>query len=454
VIGRHHHKTAEDSLNTDRDNPPSPFVQVLQKAVEVRPHEVRALVLSFLYYFLVLSSYYIIRPIRDDFGTAGGLDNLPYMFTATLVVMLIANALFSALVARFTRRRFIPIAYRFLLINLLIFAALLLFIPKEHQVWVGRAFFVWTSVFNLFVVSVFWAFVVDVFDDDQGKRLFGFVSVGGTLGAILGSLITGSLVRAIGAVSLLLISAALLELASQCVRLFPAPQPAATETRKEADRPVGGGMWAGLLHNFSSPYLLGICAYMLLYSLTSTLLYSQQVGIVGAAIPDRLVRTAFFARVDLVVNILTVIAQIFITGRLLKWFGVGLTLALLPLLTIVGFTGLGFVPSLGFLIVFLTLRRAGNFAFARPARENLFTVISREDKYKSNNFIDTVVYRVGDQVGIWTPKALTWLGLSLTGVSFVAAPIGAVWLVVSLWLGRRQSAMADRPVEIKSVPSA
>jgi len=419
------------------------FLKVLRQAVDVKSFEVRALVLSFLYYFLVLSSYYVIRPIRDDFGAAGGLENLPWMFTATLVVMLIANALFSALVARFTRRRFIPVAYRFLIANLLIFFALLLFISKDHQVWVGRAFFVWVSVFNLFVVSVFWAFVVDVFSSDQGKRLFGFISVGGTLGAIVGAALTATLVRKIGTVNLLLISAGLLELSAQCVRLFPAQPAIEKETKADQDQPVGGGIWAGLVHNLKSPYLLGISAYMLLYAITSTLLYFQQVGIVGAAFTDRAMRTAFFAKIDLTVNLLTIIAQIFITGRLLKWLGVGVTLALLPALSIIGFSGLGFAPSLALLVGFLTLRRAGNFAFARPARETLFTVISREDKYKSKNFIDTVVYRVGDQIGAWTTPALGWLGLSLTGVSFVAAPLAAVWLLVSLWLGRRQSVMAS-----------
>src|SRR5881398_876082 len=177
---------------------------LLQKVVDVQALEIRALFLSFLYYFLILSSYYIIRPIRDDFGAAGGLENLPWMFTGTLVVMLVANALFSALVARYTRRRFIPVAYRFLIANLLIFFALLFFVSKQNQIWIGRAFFVWTSVFNLFVVSVFWAFMVDVFNSDQGKRLFGFISVGGTLGAIVGAAITASLVRKIGSINLLL----------------------------------------------------------------------------------------------------------------------------------------------------------------------------------------------------------------------------------------------------------
>ena len=424
---------------------------LIRLIVDVKPREVRALFLSFLYYFLILSSYYIIRPIRDDFGAAGGLENLPWMFTGTLVVMLVANALFSALVARYTRRRFIPVAYRFLIANLLIFFALLFFVSKQNQIWIGRAFFVWTSVFNLFVVSVFWAFMVDVFNSDQGKRLFGFISVGGTLGAIVGAAITASLVRKIGSINLLLFSALLLELSAQCVRLFPAVlTDRDADGRSKDETAVGGRVWAGIVHNFKSPYLLGISAYMLLYSITSTLLYFQQIGIAASAFTDRAARTAFFAKIDLAVNILTIVAQAFITGRLLKWLGVGLTLAILPALSVIGFMGLGIAPTLILLVLFLTVRRAGNFAFARPARETLFTVINREDKYKAKNFIDTVVYRVGDQIGAWTTPALGWLGLKLAGISLVAAPLAAVWLVVSLWLGKRQGTMARTQVDSSS----
>ena len=420
------------------------FLQLLNKAVDVKAQEVRALAFGFLYYFLILSSYYVIRPIRDDFGAAGGVENLPWMFTGTLVTMLIANTLFSALVAKFSRRRFIPIAYRFFIANLLIFLVLLATVSKTNQIWVGRVFFVWTSVFNLFVVSVFWAFMVDVFSSDQGKRLFAFISIGGTLGAIVGASITAGLVQKIGTLKLLLISAVLLELSAQCVRFFPTPD-SENEKKVREEVPVGGGIWAGLIHNINSPYLLGISAYMLLYALTSTLLYFQQVGIATSAFTDRGARTAFFAQVDLLVNILTILLQAFVTGRLLKWLGVGITLAILPGLTVLGFAAMGIKPVLALLVIFLTVRRAGNFAIARPARETLFTVISREDKYKAKNFIDTVVYRTGDQIGAWTSPALGWLGLGLTGVSFVAAPIAAVWLFVSLWLGRKQFAMSHRP---------
>lgn len=429
---------------------PNGFVRFLHWAVDLRAHEVGALTLGFLYYFLILSSYYVIRPIRDDFGAAGGLDNLPWLFTGTLVVMLLANALFSSLVARFSRRRFIPIAYRFFVANLLTFFLLLTFLSKAHQVWVGRAFFVWTSVFNLFVVSVFWAFMVDIFNSEQGKRLFGLISVGGTLGAIVGAAITATLVRKIGQVNLLLISAVLVELSAQCVRIFPAHfSNSAAAHRKEVqgETPVGGGVWTGPSHNMSSPYLLGISGYMLLYSITSTFLYFQQVGIATSAFTDRSARTAFFATIDLLVNILTILVQLFLTGRLLKWLGVGVTLAILPALSVIGFAALGVVPTLTLLVVFLTLRRAANFAIARPTRETLFTVVSREDKYKAKNFIDTFVYRTGDQIGAWTSPLLARLGLGLRGVSLVATPLAAIWLLMSLWLGMKQIKSSKRGAE-------
>ncbi|HEY6189286.1 MAG TPA: MFS transporter [Pyrinomonadaceae bacterium] len=436
---------------------PDILTRLLQKAVDVKADEVRALVLGFVYYFFILSSYYVIRPIRDEMGVAGGVENLPWMFTGTLVAMLIANALFAALVTKFSRRRFIPIAYRFFIANLLIFYALLALVPQGQQIWVGRSFFIWTSVFNLFVVSVFWAFMADIFSTDQGKRLFGFISVGGTLGGILGAAITATLVQRIGALYLLLISAALLELSAQCVRFFPLSYEGSRESlRREAavaEAPIGGGIWSGIVHDLRSPYLLGICAYMLLYAITSTLLYFQQASIASSAFADRSARTAFFAQIDLLVNILTIFIQAFLTGRLLKWLGVGVTLALLPALSVIGFTGMGIFPALSLLVIFLTLRRAGNFAIARPAREVLFTVVSREDKYKAKSFIDTFIYRAGDQIGAWSAPLMGSLGLSMAGISLVAAPLAAIWLFISLWLGRKQVAMTREHTPSDSTPA-
>jgi AAA family ATP:ADP antiporter len=425
--------------------------KLFSKIVDVKPDEIRALWLGFVFNFMVLGGYYVIRPIRDEIGAAGR-ENLPWMFTATLLTMLVANSLFSAIVARMARRRFLPIAYRFMIANLVIFFILMRTLPPAQNVWVGRIFFVWVSVFNLFVVSVFWSFMTDVFRTDQAKRLFGFIAVGGTLGAICGGQVTASLVRPIGTASLLFVSAAALEGAAWCVRFFPAefkPQDRHRPSEEEvgAEKPVGGSLWAGFTHVVRSPYLLGICGFILLHAITATLVYFQQADLTAHQFADRAARTAFFARLDQAVNVLTICVQFFLTGRLLKWLGVGLTLAVLPLINIIGFTTMGMLPIISLLAVFQTLRRASDYAVARPSREVLFTVLRREDKYKAKNFIDTFVYRAGDQIGAWSYPLLTWLGLGFTGISFVAAPLAALWGILSLWLGRKQIALARTRAE-------
>jgi AAA family ATP:ADP antiporter len=421
------------------------FAKLSRRAVDVRPEEIRALWLGFVFNFIVLASYYVLRPIRDDIGAAGGLENLSWMYTGTMTVMLLANALFSALVAKSSRRRFIPVTYRFFIANLLVFYLLMKLAPAAQQVWVGRCFFVWVSVFNLFVVTVFWAFMTDIFNTDQGKRLFAFIGVGGTLGAIVGGAATALLVKKIGPLNLLFLSAILLEVAARCVGFFPihfANANASSNRPDGEEKPLGGNIWAGVTHVISSPYLLGICAFLLFYGITSTVAYFQQADIAAHQFQDRGSRTAFFAQVDVSVNVLTVLVQAFLTGRLLKWLGVGITLALLPAVNLIGFLAMGWMPVLSLLVAFQTLRRASNFAVSRPAREVLFTVLRREDKYKAKSFIDTFVYRLGDQIGAWSYPLLTWLGLGLTGISFVAAPLAAVWCGLSLWLGRKQVALA------------
>ncbi|MEO8440429.1 MAG: MFS transporter [Spartobacteria bacterium] len=423
---------------------------LLRKAVDVRPNEVKALLTACLFNFVILGSYYVIRPIRDDIAAAGGVENLSWMFTGTLVVTLLANTAFAAIVGRMPRRKFLPIGYRFLIANLIIFYFLMRSAGPTPNIWVGRAFFVWVSVFNLFIVTLFWAFMTDLFDSEQAKRLFAFIAVGGQVGAIAGPLFTASLVQKIGTPNLLLVAAAGLEIAPWCVKFFPAPTPdpaphpkGEEQERKQFEEPIGGGIINAFTHVARSPYLLGVCLFMVLYAMTSTFVYFQQADLTKAYFHDRTARTAFFAQLDLAVNTLTIFGQLLITGRLLKWFGVGVTLAFLPLLSLLGFLGMGFWPTIALLAVFQVLRRAGNFAVTRPAREVLFTVISREDKYKAKSFIDTFVYRAGDQVGAWSYTLLTWLGLGLTGVSFVAAPLAAIWCGLSLWLGKRQAAMAN-----------
>jgi AAA family ATP:ADP antiporter len=416
---------------------------LLQRLIDVRPAELRALAWSWLFIFSVLFSYYILRPIRDEMGVAGGVENLQWLFTGTLIGMIAVNPPFAALVARLPRVRFIAATYRFFLVNLLIFAALLHMATAEQNIWIGRIFFIWTSVFNLFVVSVFWALMVDVFDAEQGKRLFGFIAAGATLGGIVGSSLTAALAKQVPPAYLLLASAGLLEVGVFGVRRLSSLSDALhrTPTLQSAETLVGGSAFSGFKHALSSPYLINVGVYILLFAVTSTFLYFQQAEIARQSFADRGARTAFFARVDLWVNVLTLGAQLFFTGRVLRWIGVALTLAFLPLLSALGFSALALTPTIAVLIVYQVIRRAGNFAFARPTREVLFTVVPREDKYKAKSFIDTVVYRFGDQVGAWSYAGLGVIGFGMTGIAMIAVPISLVWLVNGLWLGRKQRAL-------------
>lgn len=422
-----------------------------KRFLQIRPEEFGAVLLSFLFIFSVMSAYYVLRPIRDEMGVAGGVDKLPWLFTGTLVAMLATNPLFSMLVKKFPRQTFITVSYRFFMLNLLGFALYLEFSPSDHHLWAGRAFFIWTSVFNLFVVSVFWAFIVDIFDSEQGKRLFGLFAAGATLGAILGSSITSLLVSVIGQNYLLFFSIALLEVGVFAVhrltRLSKQFHHQVPVEEVGEERPVGGSVLAGITHTLRSPYLMGIGAFMLIYSITSTVIYFQQAEIVRDAFTNRAARTAFFANVDLIVNVLTLGLQIFATGRVLRRFGVAITLTALPLISLLGFGMLAVWPTLSVLVMAQVGRRVGNFAFARPAREMLFTVVAREDKYKTKNFLDTVVYRTGDQFGSWSYAFLGWLGLKLSGIAIVIVPICALWMALSAWLGREQKTRETKPLE-------
>ena len=414
--------------------------RILRRAIDVRPAEARALAWSWLYVFALFLAYYVLRPIRDELGVAGGVRNLPWLFTGTLVAMLAVNPLFSYAVRRWPRERFIAIAYRFFMLNLLAFMALLAFAPADQHVWIGRAFFIWVSVFNLFVVSVFWSFVVDVFDAEQGKRLFGFLAAGATLGGIAGSALTSGFVERLGQNWLLLASIALLEVAVLASRRLSRISDAFHRPVQGDDphRAVGGGIFAGMTHTFRSPYLLGIAFFILFYSVTSTFLYFQQATIAEANFPSRAARTAFFADIDFWVNVITLVFQLFLTGRLMGWLGVALTLSTLPLFSVAGFVALAASPTVAVFVAVQVARRVSNFALARPTREVLFTSVPREDRYKAKNFIDTVVYRGGDQVGSWSYAGLAAAGLGMTGIALVAVPLSVLWLGLSLWLGRRQ----------------
>jgi ATP:ADP antiporter, AAA family len=415
--------------------------RIFSKIVDVKPDEIRALLLAFVFNFVVLGGYYVIRPIRDEIGADRGVENLPWMYTGTLIGMLIANALYAAIVARMSRRRFIPVAYRFAILNLFVFFLLMRWMPAaQERAILAPIFFIWVSVFNLFATTMFWSFMADVFTPDQGKRLFGFIAVGGSIGGIVGGLVTSSLAGKLSTGLFLLITAVMLEIAAQCVRRFPAEFRAHDD---QSEQPIGGRFWEGATHIARSPYLLGLAAFLIIYTITNTWAYFQQSDLTGHQLQDRAARTSFLANIDIAVNTITVLIQVFLTGRLMKWFGVGITLVLMPLLSAVGFAAIGFAPILTVLATFQIVRRATGFALLRPAREVLFTVLRREDKYKAKSLIDTFGYRLGDITGAWSYPLMQWLGLGLVGISWVAVPFGAIWCVLSIWLGRKQRQLAD-----------
>jgi ATP:ADP antiporter, AAA family len=419
---------------------------MLARVVQAQEREIPALLWSFLYFFCLLSAYYVLRPVRDEMGIQGGVANLPWLFTATFVSMLAVVPVFGWLTARFPRRTMLPAVYLFFVANLLVFFAA--FQVPALTPWLARVFFVWLSVFNLFVVSVFWSFMVDLFSDEQGKRLFGFIAAGGTSGAIAGPALTTGLAQALGPVNLLLVPAALLAVAVLCIARLNAWSVQSTHApgvpAASVGAALGGSVWAGVRDVASSPYLIGICFYLLCYTSLSTLLYLEMLRLVAAEFPAPGERTRLFAALDLAVNLLTLAVQVFLTARIFGRFGLTATLALLPAFAVAGFATLGLVPVLAVLVVFGVIRRAGEFSLSKPAREILYTVVPREQKYKAKNVIDTLVYRGGDAISSWVVTFLRSFGLGLSAMSFAAIPVAAAWLAVALWLGRRQAQLRAR----------
>jgi ATP:ADP antiporter, AAA family len=394
----------------------------LQRVLRAERHELPAIGWSFAYFFLLLCSYYILRPVRDSFGAALGTEALPPLFTATFAAMLLLVPVFGWLCRRLARARLLPVVYGFFSLNLVAFSLEL----------DARAFFVWLSIFNLFVVSVFWSFMSDLFSAEQSARIYGAIAAGGSLGAIAGPLLARQLVGTLGTRGLLLLAAAVLLGAIACIAMlsrWARAHPRAGDPPPE--QPIGGSILAGARAALSSRFLLGICFYLLCYTVLSTALYLQQVAIVREAVPDPTERTRLFASIDLTVNALTLLLQVFAFARLSGWLGPAWMLALMPLVSLAGFLWLGTAPTLAALVAFGVTRRVGEFAISKPAREALFTVVAREERYKAKNFIDTVVYRGGDLLSVWVFGALG------AAASVAAAGTALAWTAVAFYLGTR-----------------
>ena len=418
----------------------------LQRTFTLRENETTLVLLSGLLFYTLMTSYNILKPIRDTMGLAGGIRDLENLFLFTLGIMALLTPVFGYMVRRFKREKFIPLAYRFFAVNLLVFF-LILRLTDGGLIMIGRVFYVWVSVFNLFVLSLFWAFMADGFGFSRSRRVFGIIAIGGTLGSMLGNGVTRLFIGLLGETYLILISILFLEVSVRLVRyLSPRFRAAGFHDKGARDQSVakaaGGGSLAGVSLLFRSSFLSGIGGYVFLYTFIGTLFYFLRSDVVDTLVPTRNARTALFADIYFWTNFLTLFGQLFVTGRFLKRFGAGAALIFLPVAMAVGAVILGTAPTLGILVVFEVTRKAGNYTLAKPARETLFTLVDRNVRYKAKSFIDTFVYRSGDALGALGFKLLGILGIGMVGTALITVPLSLAWGGVGFFLGRRQKRLS------------
>jgi ATP:ADP antiporter, AAA family len=418
--------------------------QLLRRLVVLQPGEAPALLASFATLLCMFASYTILRPVRDALGVTSGLDRIPYLFWGVFVVMLLLQPVYGWLTSRFPRTLFLPWVYAFFAANLVAFYVW--FRLQADHVWIARTYFVWVSVFNLFVVATFWSLMADVFNREQAGRLFGFIWAGASTGGLIGPAIDNRLAVPLGAINLLPVSAALLLLSlvfmTQVIRWQrrrSAPQASGAPAAPREEDALGGGMWAAFAQVVRSPYLLGIAAFVLLMTWVSTFLYLEQQAFVAKVFHGADERASFFAGIDFWVQAASLVIQLLLFGRLFKWVGLRVVLASVPVIMTAGYALFAAAPRFLVLVVVYAVRRVGDYALTRPCRDALFTVVSREEKYKAKSLIDTFVYRGGDALSGSLYRELTHgLGAGPAAVGWLGAAISALWTVLALALGRAQ----------------
>jgi ATP:ADP antiporter, AAA family len=424
------------SERSTADKSGSRLASVVHRLVVVQPGELPALLASFATLFCMFSSYTILRPIRDTMGITSGLEKLPDLFWGTFLAMLALQPVYAWLTSRLRRPVFLPWVYAFFTANLVGFW--FWFHLQADHTWIARTYYIWVSVFALFIVAVFWSLMADVFTREQAGRMFGFIAAGASTGGLVGPLVAGRLAVPLGTINLLLISAVML--ASSLffmVRVIRWHRQHGSGARgHETDTPLGGGVLAAFHQVARSPYLLGIALFVILLSWVSTFLYLEQQAFVARVFTTSDERTRFFSDVDFWVQCLSLIMQLFVFGRLFKWVGHRVMLVSVPLLMTLGYAIFALAPVFPVLVATLAIRRIGEYSITRPCRDSLFTVCTREEKYKAKSLIDTFIYRAGDATSASTFKLLTsGLGLSVSGVGWAGALISAVWVVLALALG-------------------
>ena len=419
----------------------------------IRPGEGRLVGLSAAYFFTLLSSYYLVRPVRDEMTVRAGVGKIPWLFTATLAAMLFAVPLFGWIASRVPRRRLVPGMQVVFASHLVVFAAALRrpafsgWAGPAFSGWAGPAFFVWLAVFNLFAVSLSWSLMTDLYRREQARRLFGLVAAGGSAGAVVAPAVLSVIAHRVAPERLLVAAAALLVVCSAlAARLRPGGDAGGFEG---SDAPIGGRALAGVGRTARSPFLLTVAFVLVCYTAVSTVLYFAQTEAAGAALRDTASRLALFARMDLAVNAGTIALQLLVTGALLRSFGIGGALAAVAGAVTLGLAGIGAAPGLAVVVAVCVLHRAGHFAVGRPAREVLFVSVDLEERYKAKSFIDTAVYRASDAGSAWLVAALRAHGGGLRETAWIAVPIAMAWTAASWALGRRRDARAvvveDRP---------
>lgn len=427
----------------------SPLMRRAAQTINAQADESGPALAGFALFFCLFCGYFMLRPIREAMGIQGGIENLQWLFTATFIVMLIAVPLFGWLNSSVPRVQFVSWVYGFFSINLMLFAVA--FAVHDDSIWLARVFYVWISVYNLYVVSVAWSLMADVFDAAQARRLFAFIAAGASVGGLLGPLLSALLINVLGQAGLALLSALLLLIALLLKRYLMvwrehggAGRPGALAT-ESPQRPVSGNPFSGLTRVLRSQYLIGVCLFVLLLATASTFLYFEQARLVAELFASREEQIRVFGLIDFAVQAGALIAQLFITGRIAQRFGVSSLLCAVPVLVCLGFIGLALAPGFAMLAGLMIVRRIGEYAFIRPGREMLFAPLDAETKYKAKNFIDTVVYRGGDAFSGWAKTLLDMLGQGTLLVALVGAACSALWAFVGWYLGRQTDRDAVAP---------
>jgi AAA family ATP:ADP antiporter len=416
---------------------PSPLGRLLTRLAPIEPRETTAVVAAFSLFFFMWAGYFAVRPVRETVGTVIGRDAVADLWIFTALFSILIIPLWGTIVARVRRSVFLPGIYG--LVALMLALVGLAIRGGDIDPMIGKVFYVFISVVNLLLISMFWSFLLELFDKGQTKRLFGVIAAGGSAGALAGPFVSDLTVGTIGESGVLFLGAAMFVIAIICQRVLLAiwSQRPVTPASVADDRPIGGNVFAGVTLILRSPYLLGIALFVVGISTVSTLLYFEQLRIVEMTFSDTTERTRVFARLDWIVQSLTVLSQIFLTGRIASRFGVTVLLTFVPLVMVFGFLALAGSASFALFAVVMVLRRAGEYAFVRPGREMLWSPLDKETKYKAKNTVDVPVYRGADAIAAQVNSAVVNAGVSASGVMLLGAAVAAAWGAVGWWLGRR-----------------